>query len=196
MQLATSGSKAYTFLPSGILIVDPDESLLAATAILLMAAERYVAAASEEVAGGELRSVELRIAVLSQTLPRSTLERLAHEIRLYWPNAFILLLGKGNVPLEDWLYDDSIDEQCRPEDLLSILHGVRKQRKYNMQSPCSRIGFRPFDFFGAGWMSLRSATHESDPSKEFPGCLEEPAGWDVPAEERARNSPEDSPGAE
>jgi len=185
MQLATTGSKSYAILPSGILIVEPDRSLLAARALLLAAAEDYVAASSEESAEPELISIELRVAVLSQTLGRSTLERLAQDIRLYWRNAFILLFGNVKVTLEDWLYDDSIDEHCRPEQLLSILHRLKKDARYKAEAPQARIGSLPFGLSGAGWMSMHSVPRESDPSKEtIAASGERPTGRDVPSDEQ------------
>ena len=187
MQLAMTGSKSYAFLPSGILIVDPDPSLLAARSQLLKAAEHYVAACSEEAVRAELCSMEIKVAILSQTLERALLETLAQEIRIYWPNAYILLFGNMEVTLEERLYDDSIDVHCRPEELLSILHLLQKDAWKRTDSSPVRIGSLPFGLSGARQMVLHSVPPESDPSKqETPASEEEPTGRDVPADEHSR----------
>ena len=103
MQLVINSSKSYAFLPSGILIIDPDSSLLAARTLLLTAADEYVTASSDEVAGRELCNVEVIIAILSQTLGLERLQRLASEIRRHWPNARIMLLRSEEMTLDDRL---------------------------------------------------------------------------------------------
>ena len=129
MQLAINSSKNYAFLPSGILIIDPDSSLLAARTLLLTAADQYVTASSDEVAGKELCKIEVTIAILSQTLGLERLQTLASEIRLHWPNARILLLSNEEMTLDDRLYDNSINCGCRPEQLLHALHWCQGRSK-------------------------------------------------------------------
>ncbi|SNS71686.1 hypothetical protein SAMN05421770_10248 [Granulicella rosea] len=184
MQLARFGSKSYAYLPSGILIVDPDPGLLAARTQLLSAAMDYVAASSEESTGTDLCNMEVEVAILSQTLGQETLLVLAQEIRQYWPDACILLFGNVDVVLEDRLYDDAIDVHCRPEQLLGMLHKLRKNAKETTAHSRREIGALLCDLSEEGQRSLHAVPSESDPSKQPASAFEEqPTGWDVPRDE-------------
>ena len=181
MQLAINSSKNYAFLPSGILIIDPDSSLLAARTLLLTAADQYVTASSDEVAGKELCKIEVTIAILSQTLGLERLQTLASEIRLHWPNARILLLSNEEMTLDDRLYDNSINCGCRPEQLLHALHWLRKEACDGRGSSRIRIGSCLHELNG---MSLRRVPSEIDPSKQpIPPSENLPNEHDVPADE-------------
>jgi hypothetical protein len=186
MQLASTVTKSYEFLPSGILIVDPNPGLLMARVELLNAAEHYVAACDDDCAGTELRRIEVKVAILSQTLGRARLGTLAQEIRLYWPNACILLFGNVDLILENRLYDDSIDEHCRPEELLSALHWLRRDVGSRTESSRVRIGSSLFALSEGARMSLRSVPLESDPSKQTK-FENQSTGRDVPWDEQFRN---------
>ena len=189
MQLARIGLKNYALLPWGILLVDPEPVFLAAKAQLLIAANHYVAVSNDQAAESELCTVEVRVAILSQTLGSETLAMQAQQIRLSWPDAFILLFANDTVILEDWLYDDSISARCRPEELLSLLHFLQARPRGRAMKARARIGSVPFGLFGSGWMLLRSVPHESDPTKEpAPETDEKPSGRDVPGDEHSHNS--------
>jgi hypothetical protein len=121
LELQKIGSKGYAFLPSGILIVEPDPGLLSARVLLLTAAERYVSVSSVAVAGSELEEIKVSAAVLSQSLGESTLTILAQDVRVLWPNAPILILGRNGLNLDGQLFDEAIDRCCRPEELLNSL---------------------------------------------------------------------------
>lgn len=166
LQLSITCTKSYAFLPSGILIVEPSAGLLAARTLLLAAADNYVAAISYAIKGPELCEPEVRLAILSQTLGLEALQKLASEIRLYWPRASILLLGQVEMILDDRLYDASIDHQCRPEELLNMLHSLMKMSRCAAESSPLRIDSSPNGLRELEGMSVRSVPPESDPSKQ------------------------------
>ena len=120
MQLQKTGLKQYALLPSGILIVEPNPGLLATRAQLLLAADYFVAASNEAVPAAGLQVMDIRVVILSQSLGDATVRTLAQEIRLYYPNAQILIFG-APLTLEEQLYDEAIDHHCRPEQLLDAL---------------------------------------------------------------------------
>jgi len=179
-----SNSKFYTFLPSGILIVEPNPGLLAARAQLLSAADYYVAASHETMPTSDLQKTDVTVAVLSLSLGKPTLSKLAQEVRLYCPRARILIFGMVELDLDDQLYDETIDRYCRPEQLLDVL--FRLTRESSRQSTGSRVslGAQSLSLDGLVWMSLHKGPPESDPSKEGASAPDEtPTGRDVPSDE-------------
>ena len=184
MQLQKSNSNQYAFLPSGILIVEPNPGLLAARAQLLSAADYYVAASSEAVPATELQKTDIRVAILSRSLGASIVSRLAQEIRLYYPNARILIFGMSPLNLDDHLYDESIDPHCRPEQLLETLFCLTQDFSGGRVPSHARIGPQSLSLSGLGWISLHKGPVESDPSKAAASTLEtSPTGRDVPSDE-------------
>lgn len=182
MQLQRTVSKQYAFLPSGILIVEPNPGLLAARAQLLSAADYYIAASNEAVSATGLQETDVRVAILSQSLGNSTLRTLSQEIRLYYPNARILVFGMPSLNLEDQLYDEAIDHHCRPEQLLDALFRLTRRFSERRAGLPLRIGPQSLSLSGLGWVSLHKEPQESDPSKET--VLEtSPSGRDVPSDE-------------
>lgn len=114
----------YTFLPSGILIVEPHEGLLAARTMLLAAADYYVGVSSPcEAEDRQARSdgYEVAVAILSESLGYAILSATAQVIRERWPYARILVFGRNRAAIEDNLYDARIDDKARPENLLAAL---------------------------------------------------------------------------
>jgi hypothetical protein len=93
MQLQKTRSKMYSLLASGTWTVEPNPELLAVRSILLTAADQYLAALNATIACEALQQIEVRLAVLSQSLETHMLTTLAEEIRLYWPNAGTLIIG-------------------------------------------------------------------------------------------------------
>lgn len=166
MQLQKTGSKRYAFLPSGILIVEPDPKLLAARELLLTAADYYVAASNAEVAGTRLQEIGVRVAVLSQSLGEPTLTTLAQEIRLYWPNVRTLIFGQHRLTLVDQLYDGSVDLHCLPEELLDAWFCLARSPRDPPVLQRARIGTGPLSLSGFSWISLHRIAAESDPTKE------------------------------
>ena len=166
LQLSITCTKNYAFLPSGTLIVEPNAGLLAARRLLLAAADYYVPASNCAVVGPELCKDEVREAILSETLGLETLQKLASEIRLYWPKASIMLFGQVEMILDDHLYDVSIRHQCRPEELLNMLYSLEKMTRCATKSSCLRIGSSANGLREIEGMSRRSVPPESDPSKQ------------------------------
>ena len=114
MQLQKTHSKLYSLLPSGTLIVEPNTELLAVRSSLLTAADQYLAALNATIACEALQQIEVRLAVLSQSLETPMLTTLAEEIRMCWPNAGILIIGRSGLALDEQLYDESIELRCAP----------------------------------------------------------------------------------
>lgn len=154
MHLKTTSLKQYAFLPSGILIVEPDPELLYARTLLLMAADRYQSVAHAEAAGTAMLHVALRIAALSQTLGPARLSALAYEVRLYWPDARILIIGQDGLTLDETLYDDSIELHCRPEELLAALFRLERDQGKRTVFQQPRIGIAPLRLCGFSSHSL------------------------------------------
>ncbi len=174
MQLQKTGLKQYALLPSGILIVEPNPGLLATRAQLLLAADYFVAASNEAVPAAGLQVMDIRVVILSQSLGDATVRTLAQEIRLYYPNAQILIFG-APLTLEEQLYDEAIDHHCRPEQLLDAL--FRLTRGFAVRQAALRFGIGPqsLSLSGLGRISMHKAPPETDPSKEtnlpnLPSC--------------------------
>jgi len=106
MTLQVLSSFPYSFLPSGILIVEPHEGLLTARSMLLAAADHYVgvsACSGNQSERNEER--EVSIAILSESLGRAVLNGTAEIVRRNWPRARILIFGSSGPAIEDHLYD-------------------------------------------------------------------------------------------
>ena len=185
MQIVNTGAMHYALLPWGVLLVEPEPALLAARAELLLAAGQYVAACTEQTAGSELSKIEVRVVILSQTLGLPTLEMLSQQIRHGWPSAFILVFGNRQLSLADWLYDESIDVHCRPEELLSLLHLLQKRARDRAPQVRARIGSIPYGLLGAEWMLRRTVPHESDRTEDCtPSSEEQRLDRALPADEQ------------
>lgn len=111
------------FLQSGILIVEPNEGLLAARAMLLDAAEYYlgISSAPRLIASSRRPGHEVQIAILSESLGRDVLCSTARIVREGWPSARILVFGCQEEPIGDGLHDARMDHRARPEHLLAAL---------------------------------------------------------------------------
>ena len=111
------------FLQSGILIVEPNEGLLAARAMLLEAAEYYLGISTTPRLITSIRKPghQVQIAILSESLGRDVLCAAACIVREAWPSARILVLGCQEEPIGDGLHDARMDHRARPEHLLAAL---------------------------------------------------------------------------
>jgi hypothetical protein len=69
----------------------------------------------------ELCSIAIHLAVLSDSLGKSSLRGVAENLRRQWPRARILILGAPQTVLDDPLYDEAVDRRISPEDLLAAL---------------------------------------------------------------------------
>ena len=184
MQLQRTNPRQYAFLPSGILIIEPNPGLLATRAQLLSAADYYVAASNAAGPETGLSETDVKVAILSQSLGDSTVRKLAQEVRLYYPDAQILIFGMSSLNLDDQLYDEAIDLHCRPEQLLDALFRLTKDGSRGSTVFRPRIGPQSLSLSGLGCLSLHRSPPESDPSKERKSADEKrPTGRDVPADE-------------
>jgi hypothetical protein len=184
LQRTKSKSKLYALLPSGVLIVEPRIQLLAARAQFLLAADHYVAASSDAASAIGLQRNDVRVAILSQSLGDVAITTLAREIRLHYPKARILIFGTVSPYLGNQLYDDSIDDRCRPEQLLDALFRLTQDPSERMAASITRTRPQSLSLAGLSWLSLHNAPAESDPSKAVMSTSEEsPTGDDVPSDE-------------
>jgi hypothetical protein len=184
MQLQKITKRAYELLPSGILIVEPHPGLLAARALLLSAADCYLAVLNVRAPGTELAGTQVKVAILSQSLGGETLESLAQDVRVYWPQAHILIFGTPSVDFADALYDTTINQHCRPEELLDALFRLSEvsqdSRKDSSTSLEDGTPKRP----AINGNILRYVPSESDPTKQIESYSVPPAGArDLPSGE-------------
>ncbi len=182
MNLQVITHSPYTFLPSGILIVEPHEGLLAARTMLLAAAEYYVGVSNScgsDIPHGRNDGCEVAVAILSESLGESILSATAQVIRHRWPKARILIFGRARPAIEDNLYDARIDDKARPEDLLSALV-VLSEDPWNQRARSVRVLTD-----GRAWIGGTGHKYiaESDPTKRHPNGIDTTYPRDLPAEE-------------
>lgn len=163
--------RPYTLLPSGILIVEPHEALLAARSMLLAAADHYTDDSS--VSGCEVQKAErgeVAIAILSESLGYAVLCETAQIVRKNWPRARILIYGSNHAAIEDNLYDARIDQGSRPEALLAALLMLTEYPRNQTLTPvASLVGGRVGRLLhsGGAWGAAGS-----NPTKDFPDGAE------------------------
>ena len=168
----------YTYLPSGILIVEPHEGLLAARSMLLGAAGRNadLPVVSELQGSGECN---VAFALLSESLGYAVLSQTARLIRKNWPRARILIIGRSRAAIDDQLYDARIEQPPRPEELLAALLMLAEYPRNQCATPPAiitddRIG-RLLNGTGA------PAKDESDPTKRLTSTVPTAHPGDRPA---------------
>ena len=155
MKMQCISRSAYSFLPSGILIVEPDEALLAARTMLLAAADYYVgvsASAHTELLDVQSEGHEVSVAVLSESLGHALLSATAQVVQEHWRHARILILGRGQAAIEDNLYDARIDDAARPEDLLAALVALSEDPENERARPANAITGRSKLFDVGNWL--------------------------------------------
>ncbi len=171
MNLQLSARSPYVLLPSGVLIVEPHEGLLAARSLLLATADYYVGVSGSTGIGapqGRCDGYEVAVAILSESLGGGLLTATAQDVRQAWPNARILIFGRRGAAIEDNLYDARIDHRARPEDLLSMLDVLTRDHWNRRARPAGTIAD-----VGYHALSLTSgpsgicAIAESDPTKRL-----------------------------
>jgi hypothetical protein len=176
MQLQRIKTKSYELLPSGILIVEPHPGLLAARALLLSAADCYLAIVSVRVTGTELADTQVKVAILSQSLGKETLASLAQDVRVHWPRAHILIFGTPSADFEDSLYDTAINHRCRPEELLDALFRVSDGSQDSGRDSPTSLEDGSLMLPAINGHILRYVPTESDPTKQIESNSVPPGG--------------------
>lgn len=64
---------------------------------------------------------EPRVAVLSAALGAFQLRAVAEYVRHRWPHSRILVIGRPEPNMEDYLYDETIAENCDPDEFVFAL---------------------------------------------------------------------------
>jgi hypothetical protein len=183
MTLQVLNSVPYTFLPSGILIVEPHEGLLTARSMLLAAADYYVgvsACSGNQSERNEER--EVSIAILSESLGRAVLNGTAEIVRRNWPRARILIFGSSGAAIEDHLYDARIDHRARPEELLAALLMLTEYPRNQKATPAAILADGRVERLFTGGAIGRVA--ESDPTKRLSGKAETAYSRNLPGAEQ------------
>jgi hypothetical protein len=169
----------------GILLIDPDISLLYAEYLLLTNSNYYVTPAFSHREIFALRETkEVALAILSDSLGRQLLGAIAETVRRQWPLARILILGRAESVLEDHLYDEQIDHSLDPTQILDDLERLYKG-SWNQ-----RTNTLDWNTIRGAVCAGRSPLRESDPSKfAHAGLIENKQSHDIPADFRLRCDP-------
>jgi hypothetical protein len=109
----------------GILLLESDPATLSDRAKLLTNSSYHVTAARNQCDLFILRAtIGISLAILSDCLGPAALGVAAQSIRLGWPTARILILGKAQLVLEDNLYDDAIEHRFVKSELLITIEKI------------------------------------------------------------------------
>jgi hypothetical protein len=151
----------------GILLVEPDITLLTAETLLLTHSNYCVTSACSLREIFALRDTKaIALAILSDCLGPHLLTAAAETVRRQWPHARILILGRAESVLEDHLYDEqinhSLDQKQLPDDLERLYKNSWNQRSNTLDWNAKHSG-ACFD---------RSWIRESDPTKTQPFGVE------------------------
>jgi hypothetical protein len=182
MNLQFTPRKPYAFLPSGILIVEPHEALLAARTLLLTTADYYVGVSGLtglKAPQGRCDGYEVAVAILSESLGRCQLTAMAQAVRQRWRFARILIFGCIDAAIEDNLYDARIDHTSRPEDLLCALD-ILSRDPWNQRARPAGITANT----GPQALSRTSGILESDPTKRFANSASPVYQRELPGDEQ------------
>ena len=166
----------------GVLLVDPDISLLSAESLLLTNSNYRVTPAFSHRELFALRETKaLALAILSDSLGRQLLSAIAETVRKQWPLARILIWGRAESVLEDHLYDEQINHSLNPIQILDDLERLYKG-SWNQRS-----NTLDWNTVRASLSAGRSSLCESDPSKFAPtGLIENKQSHDIPADSKFR----------
>jgi hypothetical protein len=128
-----------------LILIEPDLTYLPDRALLLAESD-YCVTTLRDVR--ELFFMQDRrtfaVALLSQLLGAVALDSAARYVRSQWPVARILILGQAAQLMEDYLYDEAIDQFCKPQDLLkavaTLSHDPQQSggRPFVLASPISK----------------------------------------------------------
>jgi len=157
------GGPVYSSAWRGILLVEPDITLLTAEVLLFTRLNYCVTPAFSQGEIFALRDTKpIALAILSDSLGSRILAAVAQTVRKQWPLARILILGRPQSVLDDHLYDEEIGHASDPKTLIegveTLYKGSWNQRSHTLDWDVKRSGS-----FGA-----RSLVRESDPTKLSP----------------------------
>jgi len=166
----------------GILLIEPDVSVLAAESLLLTNSNYCVTPAFSHQEIFVLRDTKaVALAILSDSLGRRLLGAIAETVRRQWPLARILILGRAESVLEDHLYDEQINHSLNPKELLDDLERLYKG-SWNQ-----RTNTLDWNVVRSSMYANRSSICESDPSKFAPtNLIKNKPPRDMPADFRFR----------
>ena len=166
-----------------LLLADANVDSLSSRALSLSNSGYRVVIASTRNEVFDLCSIAIHLAVLSDSLGKSSLRGVAEDLRRQWPRARILILGAAQTALDDPLYDEAVDRRISPEDLLAALVKLSTSR-WNCRGEVARCNGNA-DHEGSSKPNYQPVPLESDPTKEPGYDLERKAEpQDLPAEER------------
>lgn len=118
----------------GVLLVEPDTTLLTAEVQLLTCSDYSVTPAFSQREIFALRERKaIALAILSYLLGPRILPAIAHSVRKQWPLARILILGRPGFALEDQLYDEQMEYPTDPGRMLEGLERLYKD-SWNQRS--------------------------------------------------------------
>jgi hypothetical protein len=144
----------------GILLVEPDITLLTAEVQLLARSNYSVTPAFSQNEIFALRQTKaIALAVLSAGLGSRPLAAVAHTVRKQWPRARILILGRAESILEDHLYDEQTEHSSDPMQLLQDIETLYKD-SWNHRS-----NTLDWDVKRVATLPARCPIRESDPTK-------------------------------
>jgi len=129
----------------GILLVEPNITLLMAQALLLTRLDYCVTPAFSHSEIFALRDTKpIALAILSDRLGPRILASVARTVRKQWPLARILILGRPEFVLEDHLYDEEISHSSDPRTLIEDIERLYKdlwnQRSHTLNWDVKRSG--------------------------------------------------------
>jgi hypothetical protein len=150
----------------GILLVEPDITLLNAEASLLTRSNYLVTPAFGQREVSALRRTKaIALGILSDHLGPKILGSVAQAVRKQWPLARILIVGRAESVLEDHLYDEQTEHSADP---IQILHDIETLYKGSWNQYSNTLYWNGK---GSGTCMDRSQICESDPTKAVPAGM-------------------------
>lgn len=146
-----------TSLLTGILLLENDLDVLSSRSrFLVNSGYRVTEARNQSDLFGLRATTGISLALLSDCLGTAALGAAAESIRRGWPLARILILGKPQFVLEDYLYDEALAHQYVESDLLMTIERI-----------CHRSANRGRD---GGLFILRKSATEADATAPLRGA--------------------------
>ena len=109
----------------GILLLEDDVAVLSNRSRLLTnSSYRVTEARNRGDIFGLRGTTGISLAIISDSLGAAALGLAAQSVRLEWPSARILILGKAQFVLEDYLYDEAIEHQFVERNVLSTIERI------------------------------------------------------------------------